>query len=146
MEGGFCPPYFRATLQLRGRSSSSTYVRTSPSFLTATGSPPEHPSFQAVKAVAGIIFLPGAVLFLTSLCSGCFQSSKVRSFGLITATSSRQRRFTYINHGVETKVRVYLVTTYCCVNDVPLEADDYRLVGQTKKHILLSKKTSHQVQ
>lgn len=33
---------------------------------------------QAVTAVAGIIFLPGAILFLTSLCSGCFQSSLVR--------------------------------------------------------------------
>ncbi|CAM9207574.1 unnamed protein product [Ectocarpus sp. 8 AP-2014] len=31
---------------------------------------------QAVQAVAGIIFLPGVILFLTSLCSGVCQSSK----------------------------------------------------------------------
>ncbi|CAM9288430.1 unnamed protein product, partial [Hapterophycus canaliculatus] len=31
---------------------------------------------MAVEAVAGIIFLPGAIMFLTSLCSGIFQSSK----------------------------------------------------------------------
>ncbi|CAM9568170.1 unnamed protein product, partial [Scytosiphon promiscuus] len=31
---------------------------------------------MAVQAVAGIIFLPGAIMFLTSLCSGICQSSK----------------------------------------------------------------------
>lgn len=84
----------RATLSLHHEVRYIIRIATFPSQAShntpraANGSDPNLLPPQAVKGVAGIIFLPGAVLFLTSLLSGCCQSSKVGSFGLETRSEN----------------------------------------------------------
>lgn len=61
----------------------------SPSYYCSSfASLPSPPLFyQGVQVVAGIIFLPGVILFLTAICSGICQSSKVSTSGRWSATS-----------------------------------------------------------